>query len=195
MSERLWKGLTKALAPQSEALTQAGPFHRQAAVMALITDSPSPELIFTLRAKHLSHHAGEVCFPGGMWEPQDDSLLASALRETHEEIGVPHSMIDVLGALPLRPTRSGTLVRPYVGRISTHVRFNINQHELDTLFTVPLAEFRHGLQIRMDTFQRDGHHYRIPAYSYQGFEIWGFTAAVTAELLALVQPLSSSEFI
>ena len=183
MTESLWQTIISALESEKGALTETGQFPRQASVLALITDSVSPELIFTLRTKHLSHHAGEVCFPGGMWEPQDHSLLASALRETHEEIGVPHSMIDILGALPARPTKSGTLVRPFVGRIRAGARFTLNHHELETLFTVPIEAFRHGLQVRTDIFEREGRQYRMPAYNYQGYEIWGFTAAVTAELL------------
>lgn len=182
----LWQIISNALAPEKYVLTQTGQFPRQASVLALITDSATPELIFTLRTKHLSHHAGEVCFPGGMWEPQDTSLLASALRETHEEIGVVHSMIEILGALPARPTKSGTMVRPFIGRIPAGARFTLNHHELEALFTVPLEAFRHGLQVRTDIFERDGVQYRVPAYHYQGYEIWGFTAAVTAELLKLL---------
>ena len=186
MTDSFWQTISQALLPEKAALTETGQFPRQAAVMALLTDTPSPELIFTLRTKHLSHHAGEVCFPGGMWEPQDNSLLTSALRETHEEIGVPHSMIDVIGALPVRQTRSGTLVRPFVGRIKTGARFTLNHHELEALFTVPVEAFRHGLQVRTDIFERDGREYRTPAYHYDGYEIWGFTAGVTAELLKLL---------
>ena len=159
--------------------------------MVLITDSPEPELIFTLRAKHLNHHAGEVCFPGGMWEPQDASLLASALRETHEEIGLHSSLIQVIGALPTRATRSGVQVRPYVGRIPVASKFTLNPHELDSLFTVPLAAFAQGLQVRTDIYERNGQRWRIPAYVYQGFEIWGFTAGVTAELLSMLQHAST----
>jgi len=184
----LWDKLAGALEPFADVLTQTGEFPRQAAVMVLLTDSPSPELIFTLRAKHLNHHAGEVCFPGGMWEPQDESLLASALRETHEEIGLHSSLIDIIGALPTRATRSGTQVRPFVGKVPAASKFTLNHHELEELFTVPLEAFAQGLQVRTDVFERNGQRFRIPAYVYQGFEIWGFTAGVTAELLRMLQP-------
>lgn len=189
MNRQFWQALSAALAPQAAALDEMGDFPRQAAVMALITDAPSPELIFAQRSRHPSHHAGEVCFPGGMWEPQDKSLLTTALRETHEEIGLPSAMVEVLGALPMRPTRAGTLVRPFVGRIPAGSRFSLNQYELDELFAVPLVEFKRGLQVRTDVFEHHGQRVRIPAYIYQGFEIWGFTAGVTAELLLLVPPL------
>ena len=191
MNSSVWSRLEAALVPNADVLTQTGQFPRQAAVIALITDAPSPELIFTLRSKHLSHHAGEVCFPGGMWELQDTSLMATALRETHEEIGLAPNRVEVMGALSVRPTRSGTLVRPFVGRISADNRFHLNPHELDTLFSVPLADFEHGLQVRTDVFEHQGKRYSFPAYVYQGHEIWGFTAGVTAELLSLLRSFPS----
>jgi len=191
MNRRLWSSIKDVLAPQAALLTQTDQFIQQAAVMVLITDEPDPQLVFTLRAKHLTYHPGEVCFPGGMWELQDATLLASAMRETHEEIGVPPPILDVLGALPIRYTRAGTKVTPFVACIPADFVFIPNHHELDIVFTVPLAQLMAGLQIRVDTFEYHNKKYHIPVYAYQGHEIWGFTAAVTAELLALLQPLVS----
>ncbi|WP_229837585.1 NUDIX hydrolase [Cellvibrio zantedeschiae] len=190
MNSEFWDALTEALKPQGDA-TQSfvGSFPKQAAVMVLITEEVSPEIIYTLRAKHLNQHAGEVCFPGGKWELQDQSLLSTALRETHEEIGLAPSMVDVLGALPARPTKSGAMVQPFVGKIPAGCRFNLNHHELEELFSVPLAAFQRGLQVRTDIFERNGVRFRMPAYVYEGYEIWGFTAGVTAELLSLLQYL------
>jgi len=181
-----WNGLTTALKPFGDVKSFAGESPAQAAVMVLITDEIAPQIIFTLRAKHLNQHAGEVCFPGGKWEPQDRSLLNTALRETHEEIGLAPALVDVLGALPARATRSGALVQPFVGKIPANCRFDLNHHELETLFSVPVTSFQHGLQVRTDTFERNGQRFRIPAYVYENYEIWGFTAGITAELLTLL---------
>jgi 8-oxo-dGTP pyrophosphatase MutT (NUDIX family) len=186
----LWQALEVALKQHGDAQSFVGSFPQQAAVMVLLTDEASPEIIFTLRSKHLNQHAGEVCFPGGKWEPHDNSLLATALRETHEEIGLSSGIVDVLGALPARATRAGAMVQPFVAKIPAGCRFNLNHHELEELFLVPLARFRQGLQVRTDLFERNGQHFRIPAYLYEGYEIWGFTAGVTAELLSLLQSLS-----
>jgi 8-oxo-dGTP pyrophosphatase MutT (NUDIX family) len=192
MNKRLWSSIADALAPQAVRLTQSDQFAQQAAVMVLITDEASPQLIFTLRAKHLTYHAGEVCFPGGMWEPEDTTLLHSALRETHEEIGLPPHLVDVLGALPERQTRSGTRVTPFVAYIPADYGFEPNPAELDSLFTVPLEQFMVGLQIRTDIFQHNGKPSQMPVYAYQNYEIWGFTASVTADLLVLLRPLFES---
>ena len=192
MSRNFWLAIAEALSPNGDLNSFEGAFPQQAAVMLLITDSISPEIIFTLRSKHLNQHAGEVCFPGGKWELQDNSLLTTALRETHEEIGLSPNVIDVLGALPARTTRSGARVQPFVGKIPAECRFNLNHHELEELFTVPLSAFQQGLQVRTDVFERNGQRFRFPAYVYQGFEIWGFTAGVTSELLSLLQSLPTN---
>ncbi len=189
MKRAWWQSIAEALGVNGNIASFEGAFPQQAAVMVLITDAAEPELIFTLRSKHLNQHAGEVCFPGGKWELQDDSLLTTALRETHEEIGLSPNMIDVLGALPARATKSGAMVQPFVGKIPADCRFDLNPHELEELFRVPVAAFHQGLQVRMDIFERQGQRVRIPAYVYQGYEIWGFTAGVTAELLKLLESL------
>ena len=191
MNQDIWPSIKAALAPQAELLTQSEQFTQQAAVMVLITDEPDPQLVFTLRAKHLNSHAGEVCFPGGRWELQDATLLASALRETEEEIGLPAITLEVLGALPVRQTRLGIKVTPFVARIPADYPFVPNPCELDVVFTVPLTQLLTDLQIRLDSFEHHNKTYQVPAYAYQHYEIWGFTAAVTAELLGLLRPLLS----
>jgi len=193
VNREFWQALEYTLKPNGDAQSFTGVFPQQAAVVVLLTEEISPRIIFTLRAKHLNQHAGEVCFPGGKWEPQDHSLLATALRETHEEIGLMPGIIDILGVLPARATRSGAMVQPFVGKIPTSCRFNLNYHELDELFSVPVAAFQKGLQVRTDIFERNGLRLKIPAYVYEGYEIWGFTAGVTAELLNLLQSLASDK--
>ena len=186
MNREFWDRLTTALKPAANNPSFTGEFPKQAAVMVLITDEISPKIIYTLRAKHLNQHAGEVCFPGGKWEVQDTSLLNTALRETHEEIGLAPALVDVLGALPARATKSGAMVQPFVGKIPPDCRFQLNHHELEVLFSVPLAAFQQGIQVRTDIFERNGQRFRMPAYVYENYEIWGFTAGVTADLLKVV---------
>lgn len=152
--------------------------------MVLITDHPSrPELIYTLRAKHLRKHPGEVAFPGGKWEPQDPNLLATALRETHEEVALPPAQVRILGAINPSSTLAGTKVTPFVGLVSHGVTMVADPNELETVFRVPLSWFTADNCLRVDEFSMAGLTHRIPAYSYQEYEIWGFTAAVTQEIL------------
>lgn len=177
--------LRRRLRPANELTQTPGLFPRQAAVMVLITDHPScPELIYTLRAKHLRDHPGEVAFPGGKWEPQDPNLLATALRETHEEVALPPSQVRILGAIKPSSTRAGTQVTPFVGLVPHSIAMVANPNELESVFRVPLSWFSDENRLRVDEFSLAGLIHRVPAYSYQEYEIWGFTAAVTQEILA-----------
>ncbi|MDQ2075465.1 CoA pyrophosphatase [Marinimicrobium sp. ABcell2] len=170
----------------THALTDSpGLFPEQAAVMVLITDHPTrPELIYTLRAQHMRQHAGEVAFPGGKWEPQDPDLLTTALRETHEEVDLPPAQIRLLGAFKPSATRAGTKVTPFVGLVAHSVALTPNPNELESVFRVPLGWFTPENCLRVDEFRRAGKVYRVPAYGYGEYEIWGFTAALTQEILA-----------
>lgn len=184
----LWQQLQAYLKPNDALTLLSGSFPAEASVLVLFTDDhQNPEIVFTLRAQHLSNHPGEVAFPGGMWEPQDAGLLQTALRESHEEIGLPPEAVTLLGACRPRSTLSGVKVTPFVGVISAETELTPNLSELDAIFRVPLAAFHSGMiQTRTDIFQHGGQDYRIPAYQHQGYEIWGFTAALTNEIISAI---------
>lgn len=179
--------LQEYLQPSATAVRPRGSSSRQASVLVLFTEHDhNPEIIFTLRAAHLSNHPGEVAFPGGMWEPGDETLLDTGLRESYEEIGLPPSVVKLLGSCQPRSTIAGIQVTPFVGMIPADVELTPNPAELDAIFRVPLAAFRAGIQTRTDFFTHGGRSYHVPAYHHQGYEIWGFTAAVTSELLLVL---------
>lgn len=163
----------------------------QAAVLVLISRGDNPAVLYTKRAAHLRQHPGEVCFPGGMWEAGDADLLITAQRETYEEIGLPTAEMQLLGRLPQAHTRAGTPVTPFVASFNPGVPLYPSPHELDSVFCVPLAVFNAGIQVREDQFERNGRVFSVPVYHYEGYEIWGFTAAVTAQLLHLLTRISS----
>lgn len=183
---QLWQELETFLHPQKALIHQTGSFTAQASVMVLFTDDRrNPEIIFTRRAQHLSNHPGEVAFPGGMWESGDNTLLETALRESHEEVGLLPSAVRVLGACRPRATRAGVRVTPFVGVIAADTLLVPNSTELDAIFRVPLAAFHSGMiQTRTDIFSYAGQSFRVPAYEHQGYEIWGFTAALTNEIIS-----------
>jgi 8-oxo-dGTP pyrophosphatase MutT (NUDIX family) len=180
-----WQRLKSRLLDDS--LSPPGQYPRQASVLALFTRQPEPALLFTLRSRHLTSHAGEVSFPGGKWEPGDLTLRDTALRETREEIGLAAECITLLGACKPRATRAGVLVTPFVGLIDHANDLCPCPFELDAIFQVPLMEFHRGIQVRIDSIPRGNRIYQVPAYQYQGYEIWGFTASLTCELLAMLQ--------
>lgn len=183
MSHSLFNALSQHLAHDSLDLVVPP----QAAVLVLISQGENPAILYTKRAAHLRMHPGEVCFPGGMWEQGDTDLFATAVREVHEEIGLPEAGIQLLGRLPKFHTRAGTPVTPFVASFDTSFTLVPSPDELDSIFMIPLSVFKRGIKVREDSFMRHGRAYQVPVYHYGEYEIWGFTAAVTAQLLRLIE--------
>lgn len=157
----------------------------QAGVCLLITQGDQPELIFTQRAAHLSSHGGQVAFPGGKRDPQDANILATALRETHEEIGLAADQIQILGQLSDVISLHGLKVTPFVGLIAEDLDLYPCETEIAHVFRVPLSYFAQDPRQRTDLIYVGEQAYYVPSYKYQDYEIWGLSAMMLVELLAL----------
>jgi 8-oxo-dGTP pyrophosphatase MutT (NUDIX family) len=157
---------------------------RQAAVLVpLVNYGQYYSLLLTKRAANMSHHGGEIAFPGGMWEIGDVFPVATALREAEEELALRPHDVELLGRLPALDTRNGTLVTPVVAIIQPELLLIPSPAEIEQVFYVPLAALSAHNRIRTDIFSRNGVTRWSPAYEYQGHEIWGFTAGVIKMLL------------
>ncbi len=169
---------SKIQAPEATNLS------KPAAVLIALTDNPdNPSVVLTRRSQHLSSHSGEVSLPGGKWDPEDGPLQVTALRESHEEIGLEPERVDVLGSLPVFQTWQGVQVVPFVGVVPERFQYVPNLDELDAIFQVPLKFFIDDKRLRTDVFERKVGHVWSPAYEYEGFEIWGFTARLLVNFL------------
>lgn len=161
----------------------------EAAVLIPLIDRPEPGLLFTRRASHLSTHSGQVAFPGGKREDQDDHLLATALRESEEEIGLQAHHVEVIGQLSDVLSLHGLKVTPFVGIIPPGLPLAPDQGELDAIFEVPLAHFLDDHRTHTDVIPVDGNNlyvpsYLIPADQGEDYVIWGLSAMMLVELLA-----------
>jgi 8-oxo-dGTP pyrophosphatase MutT (NUDIX family) len=162
---------------------------RAAVLLGIVTD-PEPTLILTRRASHMDSHAGEVAWPGGKQDPGDESLLATALRETHEEIGLAPDEVDIITELRPFISKFGLLVTPYVGLIAEPVELSANQDELDSIFHVPLSWLKDDPRTQTDVISRHGETMKVPVYDYEGFRIWGLTAMILWEFMKEVMDVS-----
>ena len=167
------------------ALPSDRPFP-EAAVLMPITRSDEPQLVLTLRASGLSTHGGEVAFPGGRRDPEDASLVFTALREAHEEVGLSPGLVEVVGPLSTQVSRHGIKVTPYVGFIPDYVEFKANDDEIAAVFSVPLAFFRDDPREITHRIDYLGYSWYVPSYRYGGFKIWGLTAIMIVELVNLI---------
>ena len=155
---------------------------REAAVLVALTAESSPQVILGRRAMHLPLHPGEVAFPGGKREPEDDTPWVTAMREAMEEVGLEESLVHRLGELSPLITRTGFEVYPCVARVPDSLDMVVDPAEFDSVFLLPLEVFAdHGI-FRLETMS-DGKRTRmVPHYQVGSDNIWGVTAAVLAQL-------------
>ncbi|TLF51934.1 CoA pyrophosphatase [Halomonas urmiana] len=167
----------------------------EAAVLLPIVDRPEPTLLFTRRAGHLATHSGQVAFPGGKREPGDADLLATALRESREEIALPEERVELLGRLSDVISLHGLRVTPWVGVIPPDLPLIPDPGELDAIFEVPLTHFLEDQRTHTDVIRVDGRDYYVPSYRADGQVIWGLSAMMLVELLAegFAMPISLFE--
>ena len=154
-------------------------FLKAAAVLLPIVARPDElTVLFTRRTAHLRAHSGQISFPGGRIEEGDASEQAAALRETHEEIGLAASSIEVIGRLADYHTRTGFRVTPVVGLVAVPFALRVDAHEVDEVFEVPLSFLLDpaNQQKHSREFQgRQRQYYAIPFHDYY---IWGATAGM-----------------
>jgi 8-oxo-dGTP pyrophosphatase MutT (NUDIX family) len=158
------------------------PLGSPAAVLVPILDGDEPVVVFTRRADSLNHHRGEISFPGGRPEPGDADLRATALRETHEELGLPAEAVDVAGCLePVQARVSGFTIVPFVGLLSERPEFVPSPDEIAEVIEIPLRDL---LAIEEEReWEFEGGSYQTYAYVQDGHTVWGATARILKELL------------
>ena len=156
-----------------------------AAVMLLLHGaSDNPQVLLTQRAEHLNNHAGEVAFPGGMWDMADRDLLQTALRETHEEIGLSAGIIEPIAMLPSTYPRLRSIkVTPFVGLVKDSFVLRPEPSEIAAIFDVPLSIFTDINQYKYFETKNQLVTLSFPFLEYQGYKIWGLTLNVVVGML------------
>jgi len=152
---------------------------RNAAVLIPIIERPDElTVLFTRRTEHLTNHAGQVSFPGGRAEDIDDGPVATALRETEEEVGLHRSFVDVVGALGPYETVTRFMVTPVVGIVSPGFELKIDPNEVAEVFEVPLAHLLNPINQEKRSREWKGQTRYYFQVSYNGHRIWGATAGM-----------------
>lgn len=161
--------------------------YTEAGILVPVTDDTgNPEMIFTLRSANLSTHSGQVAYPGGKRDVGDLSLAATALRETHEEIGLPPDQVEIISPLSQVMSLHGILVSPYVGVVPEGYPLEPNPGEIDSIFQVPLSFFLEDRRERTDAIPFQNQTIHVPCYRWGRYQIWGLSAVVLVEFLNAV---------
>jgi len=166
---------------------------RTAAVLVPILDLPEPEVVLTRRSDHLPNHPGQVCFPGGAAEDNDRSAVQTALREAHEEIGLPAEAAWPIGFLDRMDTISDYRVLPVVALVAPTVQWILDDHEVAEVFTVPASVAFDRTRYAGREIQRQGQHYTIWSLRWQEHDIWGATAAMMLNLVGRLERFDEQE--
>jgi 8-oxo-dGTP pyrophosphatase MutT (NUDIX family) len=192
VTERLVAGLEDALRSRRR-IVLAPPDKTVAAVLVpLLTIDGEPSLLFTRRSNRLPHHQGQVAFPGGRHHPDEDAdLVATALREAREEIGVDPADVHLLGALDdIETVSTRFVITPFVGVVPHPYAFRACPVEVDVIFTVPLRVLQAPGAERRELWDFGGREIPIDTYPVDGHVIWGATLRITRNLLTVLAGLA-----
>lgn len=147
-----------------------------AVLMPLFYNEGQYHVLFTERSEEVNAHKGQVCFPGGTYQPSDSNLLQTVLREVEEEIDLKAEDVEVLGELDdIRTITTDYVISPFVGFIPYPYPFKPNYKEIKEIFSVPL------LTLMDETI------FRQYSYEYEGHIIWGATARILKQFIELLR--------
>jgi len=155
-----------------------------AAVMVLLFEKDQ-NLYFILnkRTDLVEHHKGEISFPGGSKDPEDNGLLETALRETHEEMGIKPNNIDVIGEIDDVETNSDFIITPFVGTILYPYEYKLSEVEVDEVLEVPLSTLTNPNNINYFKHDKYG---SLVSYKHFNHNIYGATALILEKVIKLI---------
>ena len=207
--EVLLQNITKALQTTSPKAEKELKLWDAAVMLPLLETGEGLSILFQVRSMKLNWQPGDICFPGGRREPEDENLAFTAQRETEEELGLSKDDFTLLGPLDYFYTYVGPMLFPYVGVIHHPENIKISTEEVAEIFTVPIADLlkikpRSGTitiaskpekdfpfdvlpEYKTDwTVRKD---YKVYCYNYKNRRIWGMTARVLHSFLAKIRAL------
>ena len=162
---------------------------RPAAVLLAVWLRPEgARLILTKRASHLKHHPGQIALPGGKVDQGDDGVIATALRESAEEVGLPPALVDIAGTLPAHETVTGFSVTPVLGFVRGAFTPIPEAGEVEEVFTVPLPHVLSPENYSIERRRWRNEWRRYYAVPFGPYYIWGATARILRGLADRVQP-------
>ena len=164
-----------------------GKVTKAAVLIPLLLKQDGLSVLLTQRTNHLRDHAGQISFPGGRMDPQDQSPNDTALRESKEEIGLDPGRVEIIGHLPQYLTVSGYSVTPVVGLVQTQAEYVLDEFEVADVFDVPLSFLLDPANHQVRLWQSEQGGRRFYSMPYENRFIWGATAGMLRNLYHLLK--------
>ncbi len=181
----LIQALARPLAPSSDydlnpntVLPEGRKLRPAGVLVAVELTEYGPQVWLTKRSSALKHHPGQVAFPGGKKDDEDRDIVATALREASEEIGLPSEHVDILGQWSSHETVTGFQVTPVIGHVTKPFEPKAEAGEVDEIFTVPLAHFLNRNSFRVESRRWRGQRRYYYCAPYGPYYVWGATARI-----------------
>ena len=159
---------------------------RAAVLMPIWERKQALYFLLTQRTETVETHKGQISFPGGMRDSEEEPLVQTALRETREEIGLPESQIRILGQFDDYLSSTDLIVTPFVGWVSPPLELSPSPEEVEEILEVPWSLFGDPALCRTETLRRLGQDILVYHYDFQGRDVWGLTARIIRDFLHLI---------
>jgi peroxisomal coenzyme A diphosphatase NUDT7 len=197
----------KKLKNRESTILGISEFSKYAVLLPLIEKDDGLHILFEVRAYNLRRQPGEICFPGGKIDPEDQNEMHTALRETSEELGIGLNHITNVAPLDYLVNSFGMILYPYMGIIETPHLIKPNESEVAEVFTVPIKffydvkpevfklnltpnpepGFPFDLIIGGENYNWQTRHIDEYFYKYEDKVIWGMTARILSHFIELVK--------
>jgi 8-oxo-dGTP pyrophosphatase MutT (NUDIX family) len=164
-----------------------GKVTKAAVLIPLLLKEDGLSVLLTQRTNHLRDHAGQISFPGGRMDPEDQSPNDTALRESQEEIGLDPQRVEIIGHLPQYLTVSGYSVTPVVGLVQAQAEYVLDAFEVADVFEVPLSFLLDPANHQVRLWQSEQGGRRFYSMPYENRFIWGATAGMLRNLYHLLK--------
>jgi 8-oxo-dGTP pyrophosphatase MutT (NUDIX family) len=182
-------GHSNELGPLPDGAHDAPDLREAAVLVPLFLKEGQLQVLLTLRSSRLTHHPGQIAFPGGVRDPGDADLSATAIRETEEEIGLGSSQIELLGPLDRLDTVTGFRVSPFTAAIPYPHELRPEPAEIARILLVPLASLLAPGALRTESREYRGVQRSFSIYAVSDPPVWGATAHVLRGLMSLIGDL------